>query len=92
MQDFDILSHIDFMALSGEIGKAKPDPEIFSQIMEYFNLSDPNQILHIGDSLEKDYRGALDFGAQSCLYRSTEASENVPWIQNLSDLEFEKAE
>ena len=88
--DFDILNHIDFIALSGEVGKAKPDPEIFKEIMDYFTLTNPRDLLHIGDSLEKDYQGATDFGAQSCVYGSAESSKGVPCIDNLGDLEFEQ--
>uniref|UniRef100_A0AC34FSZ8 Uncharacterized protein n=1 Tax=Panagrolaimus sp. ES5 TaxID=591445 RepID=A0AC34FSZ8_9BILA len=88
LHDFDILQHIDFIALSGEIGKAKPDPAIFNEIMEYFSLSNPQELLHIGDSYEKDYKGALNFGAQCCLYGSEEALEKIPHINNLGDLKF----
>uniref|UniRef100_A0AC35G153 Haloacid dehalogenase-like hydrolase domain-containing protein 3 n=1 Tax=Panagrolaimus sp. PS1159 TaxID=55785 RepID=A0AC35G153_9BILA len=90
LYDFDILNHIDYIALSGEIGKAKPDPAIFNEIMEHFSLSNSKEILHIGDSLEKDYKGALDFGAQACLYGLKDATEGIPNIENLGDLKFEK--
>lgn len=90
--DFGILNHIDYIALSGELGVAKPDPQVFNGLMDFFNLSSPKEILHIGDSIEKDVQGAADFGAHYCLYGSeqTEEIQGIPVISKLGDLGFKK--
>uniref|UniRef100_A0AC34QRP3 Haloacid dehalogenase-like hydrolase domain-containing protein 3 n=1 Tax=Panagrolaimus sp. JU765 TaxID=591449 RepID=A0AC34QRP3_9BILA len=91
--EFGILNHVDFIALSGEIGFAKPDPKIFECLLEFFNIESPNQILHVGDSLTKDVEGAANFGAVTCLYRpkdSVKFEGKVPVISTLGDLDFEE--
>ena len=90
--DFGILNHIDYIALSGELGIAKPDPRVFYGLMDCFNLSSPKEILHIGDSIDKDVQAAVDFGAHYCLYyhEEKEPIQDIPVISKLGDLGFEK--
>lgn len=44
-----------------QVGTAKPDPLMFHRMLEHTG-ADPGEVLHIGDSLEHDVRGAQAVG------------------------------
>ncbi|KHJ92475.1 HAD hydrolase, REG-2-like, family IA [Oesophagostomum dentatum] len=68
LQEFGLYDLFDVIVASGEIGVEKPSPKIFEKVQEHFQLSNASQMLHIGDNVEKDYRAALDFGANALLF------------------------
>lgn len=45
------------VAISGELGVAKPDPEIFRYALDRLGIS-PENAWHVGDSLRLDVAGA----------------------------------
>ncbi len=47
--------------VSGEVGVAKPDPQIFSLALQQLGVS-PQQAVYVGDSLEFDLQGAYAAG------------------------------
>ncbi|MGZ2358521.1 HAD hydrolase-like protein [Streptomyces sp. 372A] len=49
---------------SWQIGFAKPDPRAVETVARLHNC-DPPEVLHVGDSLDYDVRGALAAGAQA---------------------------
>jgi putative hydrolase of the HAD superfamily len=51
--------------ISGELGHAKPDPEIFLAALRALELQ-PEQVVMIGDSLEEDIAGAAALGIATC--------------------------
>lgn len=53
---------------SCEVGRAKPDPEIFLEAARRIGL-DPQEILHVGDRWDLDVEGALRSGFGAVLYR-----------------------
>jgi putative hydrolase of the HAD superfamily len=57
---------IDSMTLSSEAGAPKPDPRIFKKALENHQIQ-PEEALHVGDSLSDDVRGALKAGLQAIL-------------------------
>ncbi|WP_343607239.1 HAD family hydrolase [Chryseobacterium oranimense] len=63
--------YIDFHIYSDEINISKPNPLIFQEVKN--NLKDQelpmHRILHIGDNLVADYRGAKDFGFSAHLLK-----------------------
>jgi putative hydrolase of the HAD superfamily len=81
--------------LSSRIGHAKPAREIFLIALERYNLK-PAEALHVGDSENNDFQGALNAGLRSVLidrrgdrhpYRSTRITslKSVPVV--LHDLD-----
>lgn len=50
--------YLETVAISGEIGSGKPDPEIFRVALAALGVR-PHRAAHVGDSLESDVRGAL---------------------------------
>ncbi len=63
MQD----SEWDFGVFSGIEGAEKPDPEIFKIAVKAAGNICPEQILHIGDNLRKDYQPARSLGMHALL-------------------------
>lgn len=63
--------HFDIFVSSSDIGHMKPSKEIFEYAFEKSKLIYPNiqrnEIVHIGDDYEADYKGALDAGFQAFL-------------------------
>ncbi len=53
--------------LGGHQGRAKPSPELLHQVGRDFAVA-PQQILHIGDSLEADVAAAHNAGCLSCWF------------------------
>jgi putative hydrolase of the HAD superfamily len=49
--------------LSSELGADKPDPEIYRRAMELVGL-EPNETLHVGDDVVRDWEGATAAGLQ----------------------------
>lgn len=62
-----IYEFINDIIVSEEIGKSKPDPEIFNVLMERNNIT-PNESIMVGDSLQKDILGAKNSHIQSIWY------------------------
>uniref|UniRef100_A0A914W7P4 Haloacid dehalogenase-like hydrolase domain-containing protein 3 n=1 Tax=Plectus sambesii TaxID=2011161 RepID=A0A914W7P4_9BILA len=67
LSDFDVLSLVDAVVLSGDLGFEKPDSRIFEVVMRELKLSDPTELVHIGDSYEKDYSAARKMGMRALL-------------------------
>jgi len=66
-KDLGVENLVDFSIYSQKLsGIKKPNPMIFQIASEKINCS-PSQILHIGDSYENDYLGAINSGFQSIL-------------------------
>lgn len=53
---------------SYEVGRGKPDPEMFREAARRLALP-PKEILHVGDRWELDVQGALSAGCGAVLYR-----------------------
>jgi putative hydrolase of the HAD superfamily len=47
--------------VSSEIGADKPDPETFRHALKLIGL-EPNQVLHVGDDPERDWKAAAEAG------------------------------
>jgi putative hydrolase of the HAD superfamily len=72
MSNFDarlrfILGHLGIskyfahVFISSELGADKPDPEIFRRAVKLIDLK-PNQVLHVGDDSERDWKAAAEAG------------------------------
>ena len=53
--------YLETVAISGEVGSGKPDPEIFGVALTALGVP-PHRAAHVGDSLESDVRGAVRAG------------------------------
>ena len=74
--------------ISEVIGVNKPDPKIFEHALQTAGAQ-KHQSLMIGDSLEADVYGALDFGIDAIYFNPNKAEKpaNVPaQIHHLNEL------
>lgn len=62
--ELGILPLVDHVVGSADVGYAKPDPRIFHEAARRLSVP-PDRILHVGDSLTDDYRGAEAAGLLS---------------------------
>jgi HAD superfamily hydrolase (TIGR01509 family) len=67
LQRFGLSQYFEFILDSTVEGVAKPDPEIFVRATDRCGVKAEN-ILHIGDNIFADCRGASSIGAQTALY------------------------
>jgi putative hydrolase of the HAD superfamily len=62
-----VLDYFDATVFSDEVGYGKPDPRIFLTAAERLGLQLSN-ILHVGDNVENDVRGAQRAGMKTLLF------------------------
>lgn len=81
----------DTIIISGEVGIGKPDRRIFNLALEQLSV-DPKAAVFVGDSLEKDIRGAQNAGIKAILVNHNQITINdqnvIPdaQIKTLNDL------
>ncbi|MHA2294712.1 MAG: HAD family hydrolase [Candidatus Hodarchaeales archaeon] len=82
-----ILDAFDTIILSSEVGVSKPDKRIFELALKELNIDDPATVLHVGDSIVTDVRGARNTGIIPVLFDTT-GLRNVDCLQiiSLSDI------
>ncbi|MGA2470433.1 MAG: HAD-IA family hydrolase [Solirubrobacteraceae bacterium] len=68
---------VDFVVTSAEAGHSKPDPAIFTAALARAGVS-PEEVVHIGDSLEEDVAGARAAGIEAVLIARDGTGEGVP--------------
>jgi len=88
MREDGILHYFNTIILSGEVGHAKPEKEIFKIALNSLELQDASKVINIGDSLLADVIGAQNAGLIPVLYDplSFHPGENVITIQKLSEI------
>lgn len=64
-----IASYFEFIAISDELGVAKPQAAFFDYAHEQMGRPDPRTVLVIGDNPNADVRGALAYGYDACWLR-----------------------
>ena len=60
----DLRRYFSALTISETVGMRKPRPEIFEHVAGALGVA-PAHILHVGDNLEADVRGAASFGMQT---------------------------
>eukprot|EP00899_Mesostigma_viride_P016330 jgi/Mesvir1/24699/Mv21982-RA.1 len=68
---FDLSKYFDFVICSKAAGVEKPDAGIFWQAIERANVV-PDQAMHIGDNMQKDFYGAMRCGMKALCIRRQE--------------------
>src|SRR6184192_3966114 len=61
LEHLGITKFFTHVFISSEIGADKPDLEIFRRALEFIGLK-PNQVLHVGDDSERDWKAASEAG------------------------------
>jgi len=60
--------YVHGLVISGEVGRQKPEPEIFKAAAELCGNPGKDSILMVGDSLTSDILGGIRFGIDTCWY------------------------
>lgn len=66
IEKLGIASYIDTVFSSEEVGFMKPFKEFYDGLIEKLEISDRKEVLFVGDDLEKDIRGGLENGLDTC--------------------------
>ncbi len=86
-QDYPVAGFFDFTVRAADVGSSKPDSLIFEYAVNLAG-TERDRILHVGDSLEEDYLGAINAGLKA-LWLNREnlpVPEGVKSINSLSEL------
>lgn len=67
---YDLVEYFDRIIFSGDIGWRKPSPKVFSAALAGLFYRSKDNIIHIGDEIEADIKGALNFGIKALWIRS----------------------
>ena len=89
-----IAGYFKFVAISEEIGTAKPDPAFFSAALALAGNPDKHQVLVIGDSLSSDIRGGIQSGLDTLWFNPKGKPPDARWkvtyevrtLREISDL------
>jgi HAD superfamily hydrolase (TIGR01509 family) len=65
LAQFGIAERLDIALFSSEVGRRKPDPEIFQRALDALGV-DPAEALFVGDTLASDIAGAAALGMHTC--------------------------
>lgn len=95
LKALNLAEYFTSVTISTRVGAAKPDPKIFTVALEKHQCS-PEKVIHIGDSLKADYRGAKAAGIKAILIDRNEQGKTAPFEQeselieckSLEDLQF----
>ncbi|KAH9847634.1 HAD hydrolase subfamily IA REG-2-like protein [Lenzites betulinus] len=94
IEDLDLIPRLDTVLLSEEEGVEKPSPEMFDRACTRLGAK-PEEVMHVGDELECDYRGAIASGLHALLIRRPgpdgeeehkEAGEDLTGVQVITGL------
>jgi len=75
LSTYHLLEYFKYLAISGEIGYKKPDPQIFNITLEKLDLR-PQEVVFIGDSNE-DIQGALNAGIKPILIQRQSLKKRI---------------
>ncbi len=64
LEDYGLHAHLDAIVISEEVGIRKPRTEIFEAVLDELAVA-PEEVLHVGDSLDADVDGAAALGIRS---------------------------
>ena len=68
--------YFDAVAISAEIGTAKPDRGIFDIVFESLDSPAKESAVMVGDNLSADIRGGMNYGIATCWYNPHGRSNN----------------
>ena len=88
LERIGLIQFFPVLVASGAVGVSKPQKEIFQLAAKRVNEV-PNEILFVGDDLERDYYGAMHAGMRAVLIDrrgAMKANTNVCRLSSLEEL------
>lgn len=65
LRKYDMIRYFDQIIFSGDIGWRKPSPKVFSAAISGLSYRSKEHVLHVGDEIFADIKGALAFGIKA---------------------------
>lgn len=75
LEETGLNRHFDMIVCSRDLGIRKPNPKIFEYVLDRLCV-EPEEAVHVGDSIEADMEGAVDSGITPVWIKNPEES---PW-------------
>jgi putative hydrolase of the HAD superfamily len=85
LKQLKLCDYFEVVVISCEAGVTKPSPGIFQKAALGLGLS-PTSILHVGDDLETDCRGATAAGFKALFLRRSSAEAELDQLHSLFEL------
>lgn len=86
LTDLDLAGYFDDLLFSGDLGVAKPRPEVFLAVAARAGTT-PGRVVHVGDDWDTDICGALAAGCRAVYYHPHgPARPQAPGITHLDQL------
>jgi len=82
---YKLLDYFDKVFFSDEIGFVKPNKNSFNRIIKEFNV-EKEEVVHIGDNLEKDVLGAKNFGINYIYFSKDKINKIEPSGKNFDEI------
>ncbi len=91
LKKLNIIHYFDAIIVSDEIGTSKPNSAYFDYVMKECSFPKKEKILVVGDSLNSDIKGGLNYGLDTCwcnLFDKKNDTDLIPHfeINQLSEL------
>lgn len=88
LEHHDLVARFDAVAISGELGAVKPDPEIFEAVLRELDEEPGPHVAHVGDDLLQDVAPARELGLQAVLMDRYDRhpDHDGPRIRTLAEL------
>lgn len=71
-----IAKYFEAIVISEEAGVAKPNPKIFEYTLKELGHTNKGTVLMIGDSLNSDIKGGVNFGIDTCWFNPKKLENN----------------
>ena len=85
LNKYKLINFFDKIFFSDEIGYVKPNKNTFNKIIKEFNVK-KEEVVHIGDSIEKDIIGAKEFGINYIYFSRKSESNFEPSGENFQEI------
>lgn len=89
LKNTDMYKYIYGIVTSEECFYSKPSTIFFEYLFKKYNIKNKSSVLMIGDNINTDIKGALDFGIDTCWLNSDDKNHNIKTkykINNLNEL------
>ena len=85
VKNLGLSSHFDFLMSSSVCGATKPSKKIFNEALNKAGAV-PSETIHVGDTYEEDYIGAVQLGIKAILLDRAGNGNSVPSGDQISSL------